>query len=303
MANLLPIPFQYTSQTPLTRSTSPNLIKFLHNLIFQSTHPLPFEDKPNTIYTFPLIREHHHSYLYFLHSHQLIEPLPEEPHFTIVFNPIPNVSDEIHTLPIHPKNIFIPIEKVFLQFLTTLTDYNNDLDQPIFFLLLLKLSFLKNLSLLLIISKLAVLLKIILTIGSKQISFNSKTFIIIFSPISHSIMTQFPKSKSTLSFSENSSVLTINSYGMTKTYQHTKTFPNISLLMNFFHSFPKIQINMHFFLISPQFHPPFSTLFILTICTLMILLLKNLPNLCKGALWSLGASVWTMGSSRGSHEW
>ena len=37
---------------------------FLHNIIYNCTNPLPFENEPYTLGTIPLIREHLDSYLF-----------------------------------------------------------------------------------------------------------------------------------------------------------------------------------------------------------------------------------------------
>ena len=39
---------------------------FLHNIIYNYTKPLPFENEPYTLETIPLIREHLDSYLFYI---------------------------------------------------------------------------------------------------------------------------------------------------------------------------------------------------------------------------------------------
>ena len=56
---LLPI-FYYDTQHRLSQEIKQTRIKFLTNLVYNSTLLLPFETYPNDLHITPLIREHEH---------------------------------------------------------------------------------------------------------------------------------------------------------------------------------------------------------------------------------------------------
>ena len=71
---LFPLPFAFdTTHYRITRELSNTIPKFLRNLIYNSFVPLSFETYPEDIYTIPLIREHHDSYLYYIDTHSVVE--------------------------------------------------------------------------------------------------------------------------------------------------------------------------------------------------------------------------------------
>ena len=117
---LLPLPFAVNTSQRITRDTSHTLIQFLNNLIYNSTTPLSFETYPEDIYTTPLIREHHDSYLYYIDTHSLI-PNSDEPPFSFPFTS-PTTRSDTFQKNIHPNNIQIPIAHVFATFLNNLQD-------------------------------------------------------------------------------------------------------------------------------------------------------------------------------------
>ena len=127
---LLPLPFASNTSHRITRDTSHTLIQFINNLIYNSTTPLSFETYPEDIYTTPLIREHHDSYLYYIDTHSLI-PNSDEPPFSIPFTSPTNRSDTFQKN-IHPNNIQIPIAQVFTTFLNNLQEKNNLLPKHVF---------------------------------------------------------------------------------------------------------------------------------------------------------------------------
>ena len=61
---LIPLPFVCNTSRRVTCDISQTLTQFLNNLIYNSTTPLSFELYPEDVYTAPLIREHHVSYLF-----------------------------------------------------------------------------------------------------------------------------------------------------------------------------------------------------------------------------------------------
>ena len=127
---LIPLPFVFNTSHRITRDVSQTLTQFLNNLIYNSTTPLPFETYPEDIYTTPLIREHHDSYLYYIETHSLV-PNSEEPPFSIPFTSLINRSDTFRKN-IYPNKIYIPIAKVFTTFLNHLQENNNLLPKHVF---------------------------------------------------------------------------------------------------------------------------------------------------------------------------
>ena len=176
---LLPLPFAPNPSQRITRDISHTLLQFLNNLIYNSTTPLSVETFPEDIYTTPLIREHHDSYLYYIATKSLL-PTSDEPPFSIPFTSPTNHCDTFQKN-IHPNNIQIPIAHVFTTFL-------NNLQKKITFYLVMFLTlplfkhfFKRNLFLTFPILNNFALLKIILTIGfshiySKFITFNINFF-------------------------------------------------------------------------------------------------------------------------------
>ena len=96
---LIPLPFVFNTSHRVTRDNSQTLTQFLYNLIYNSTTPLSFETYPEDVYTTPLIREHHDSYLYYIDTHSLVI-FSEEPLFLF---------------PLHLSQLaLIPFEKTFI---------------------------------------------------------------------------------------------------------------------------------------------------------------------------------------------
>ena len=119
---LIPLPFASNPSQRITRDISHTLLLFLNNLIYNSTTALSFETYPEDIYTTPLIREHHDSYLYYNDTHSLI-PNSDEPPFSIPFTSPTTHSDTFQ------KNIRV---KVFTTFLNNLQEKNNLLPKHVF---------------------------------------------------------------------------------------------------------------------------------------------------------------------------
>ena len=95
-SHLTPLPFSFDdTHHRLSRDTSQILTKLLKSLIYSTTTPLPFESYPEDIYSIPLIREHHDSYLHYIDTHSLVETPDEPSFFTFAF-----------TSPINPNDTF-----------------------------------------------------------------------------------------------------------------------------------------------------------------------------------------------------
>ena len=112
--------------TVTTRRMKESITTFIHSIFdIISQTPLPFETYPEDIYTTPLIREHHDSYLYYIEIHSLTQDVNTTP-YSIVFNTPHSVYNK------HPSNIFIPISQFSLLLLTKLDELNNITDEPTF---------------------------------------------------------------------------------------------------------------------------------------------------------------------------
>ena len=127
---LIPLPFASPTSQRITREISQTLTQFLNNLIYNSTTPLSFETYPEDIYTTPLIREHHDSYLYYIDTHSLV-PNSEEPPFSIPFTS-PTTHTDTFRKNIYPNKIHIPIAQVFTTFLNHLQEKINLLPKHVF---------------------------------------------------------------------------------------------------------------------------------------------------------------------------
>ena len=132
---MLPSPFLLSSEQRQTRSLTQDVIPFLHDLIFQYTHPLSFEAEPYSIDTIPLIREHYDSYLYYF-RYKTLEINQSQTCFQILLNPIKNMNTGTYYRTIHPQNIILPIQDVFMTYMDKLTEHNENLDKPRYLFLL-----------------------------------------------------------------------------------------------------------------------------------------------------------------------
>ena len=91
------------------------MIPFLEKIIYNYTNPLEFEQESNTVTSFPLVREHLDSYLFYIHHKKYIVS-PDIPSFQIIFNPVPNINTNVFKRTITPQNIHSDIEEVFNTF-------------------------------------------------------------------------------------------------------------------------------------------------------------------------------------------
>ena len=114
---ILPPPFTISPEKTLSRNLTKDITPFLHNLIYNSTKPLPFENHPIDIYSFPLIREHHDSYLYYIYSKQTTHET-DDPTIKITFPPLSNFNTDTFTKLIHAP-ISSYLSKMFLKNLST----------------------------------------------------------------------------------------------------------------------------------------------------------------------------------------
>ena len=98
---------------------------FLHNIVYNYTQPLSFENEPYSLETIPLIREHLDTYLFYIRLRSTTAST-ECPSFQIT-------SPQQETSPyrtINPINLQIPIKEVFYAFLNRVKEYNLTLENP-----------------------------------------------------------------------------------------------------------------------------------------------------------------------------
>ena len=208
---LIPLPFVFNTSQRVTRDISQTLTQFLNNLNYNSTTPLSFETYPEDIYTIPLIREHHDSYLYYIDTHSLVAN-SEEPPFSIPFTSSTNRSDTFRKN-IYPNIIYISIANIFTTFLKNVQEKQTFYLNMFLTLLPYKTFSKKNLLLTFLILNNSVLLKITPTIGSLPIFFKFTIFNINSFRILPSLPKQKNKFRYTLFSFENFSDIITNSFG------------------------------------------------------------------------------------------
>ena len=128
---MLPTFFQCsTAPTRHVRSITNDVNPFLQNLIFQYTHPLPFETEPHSIHTTPLLKEHLDSYLYH-NRYKTYEIIPSQTQFQVIFNPVENVITGIYYRTIYSQNIQLTKQDGFHNYINELIEVNESLDKPL----------------------------------------------------------------------------------------------------------------------------------------------------------------------------
>ena len=102
---------------------------FLQNIIYNYTKPLPFENEPYTLETFPLIREHLDSNLFYIRQRSTTAST-EYPSFQITFSQQERSSVRTYRRTIDPITLQNPVQEVFHAFLNKVKDFNNTLEYP-----------------------------------------------------------------------------------------------------------------------------------------------------------------------------
>ena len=126
---MLPTPFTLSTDKRQNRSLTQDVTPFLNNLIFQYTNPLPSEKEPHTIHTIPLVREHCDSYLCYI-RYKTLEKTPSQSPFQIIFNPVKGINTGTCYRTIHPQNITLSIQDVFITYMQKLIEFNKNQDTP-----------------------------------------------------------------------------------------------------------------------------------------------------------------------------
>ena len=125
---LLPTPFLLSADQRQKLSLTQDAIPFLNNIIFQNTNPLSFETEAHIIHTILLIRKHCDSDLYFL-RYKKQEITSSQTLFQISFSPVHGINTN-RTL--HPQNITLSFQDVFITFIDKLIESNENLDLPVY---------------------------------------------------------------------------------------------------------------------------------------------------------------------------
>ena len=102
---------------------------FLHNIVYNFTQPLSFENKPYSLETIPLMREHLDTYVFYI-RHRSTTASTEYPFFQITFPQQETSSIQTYRRTINPINLQIPNKEVFYVFLNRVKEYILALENP-----------------------------------------------------------------------------------------------------------------------------------------------------------------------------
>ena len=127
---MLPPPFLLSTDQRQRRSSTPDVVPFLNNIIFQYTNLLSFETETHNIHTIPLAREHYDSFLYHF-RYKTLEPLCSQNPFQIIFNPGKGIKTGTYYRTIDPQNLALYIQDVFITYMDKL-EHNENLDIPVY---------------------------------------------------------------------------------------------------------------------------------------------------------------------------
>ena len=102
---------------------------FSQNIIYNYTQPLSFENEPFTIETFPLIREHLDTYLFYI-RYRNTTITTEYPNFQTSFPQQGSSPHQIYRRTINLINLSTPIKEVFQTFLNCVKEHNVANENP-----------------------------------------------------------------------------------------------------------------------------------------------------------------------------
>ena len=128
---MLPPPFVLCTEKRQNRSLTQDVIPFSNNIVFGYTNLLSFETEPHTILTIPLAREHCDSYLYYI-RYKTLEITPSQNPFQIIFNPVKGISTGSYYRTIHPQNIALSLQDVFITYMEKPFEFNENQDTPLY---------------------------------------------------------------------------------------------------------------------------------------------------------------------------
>ena len=128
---MLPPPFALTTEKRQNRSLIQDVTPFLNNIIIQYTNPLPFETELHTLHTIPLARDHCDSYLYYI-RYKTLEITSSQTIFQVIFIPVKGISTGTYYRTIHPQNIRLSKQDVFLTYLQKLIEFNENQNTPLY---------------------------------------------------------------------------------------------------------------------------------------------------------------------------
>ena len=101
----------------------------LHNIVYNYTQPLFFENEPYSLETIPLIREHLDTYLFYI-RHRSTTISTEYPSFQITFPQQETSSIQTSRRTINPINLQISNKEVFYAFQNRIKERNLALENP-----------------------------------------------------------------------------------------------------------------------------------------------------------------------------
>ena len=128
---MLPPPFLLSTDQRQKRPSTQDIKPFLYNIILQYTNLFSFETEPHHIHTIPLVREHCDSYLYYT-RYKTLELLRSQNPFQIISNPIQGINTGTYFRTIHPQNIALSIQDVFITYMDKLIEHNENLETPVY---------------------------------------------------------------------------------------------------------------------------------------------------------------------------
>ena len=124
---MLPTPFPLSADQRQKRSLTQDVISFLNSIIIQYTNPLSFETEPHNIHTIPLVREHWTpTYTTFDRNDTITNS------FSIFLHPVLDINTGTNYKTIHPQNITLSIQDVFITYMDKLIEHNENLDTPLY---------------------------------------------------------------------------------------------------------------------------------------------------------------------------
>ena len=109
-------PFEIITYIKNAKVIKTEMKPFLHNIVYNYTQPLAFENEPFSLETIPLIRDYLDTYLFYI-GHRSTTVSTEFPSFQITFPQQETSSIQTYRRTINPINLQIPIKEVFYAFL------------------------------------------------------------------------------------------------------------------------------------------------------------------------------------------